>query len=101
MQEYTYSQIEPIYYEEADQHLRQMLAFFETEFGQHHSVTAECQFTYGLVSLKIGNDMQGHESIKTAHHIYANNLGEFDLKTKEVEDVLFKVETRFKLHQEQ
>jgi tetratricopeptide (TPR) repeat protein len=33
MQEYTYSQIEPIHYEEADQHLRNMLIFFEMEFG--------------------------------------------------------------------
>lgn len=45
--------------------------------------------------------MQGHESIKTAHAIYANNLGEFDEKTKEVEDVLFKVDTRFKLQHQQ
>jgi hypothetical protein len=78
-----------------------MLIFFEMEFGQHHSVTAECQCTYGLVSLKIGNEMQGHEAIKNAHAIYANNLGEFDEKTKGVEDVLFKVDQRFKMqHQE-
>jgi tetratricopeptide (TPR) repeat protein len=33
MQEYTFSPIEPIHYEEADQHLRNMLIFFEMEFG--------------------------------------------------------------------
>lgn len=78
-----------------------MLVFFEMEFGQHHSITAECQFTYGLVCFKIGNDMQGHESIKNAHAIYANNLGEFDEKTKAVEKELFKVEQRFKMQQQE
>lgn len=100
MQEYTYSQIDTMMYEEADQHLRNMLIFFEMEFGQHHTVTAECMFAYGLVSLKIGNDMVGHESIQKAHAIYANNLGEFDDKTKEVEETLIKVEQRFKNQQE-
>ena len=33
MQDYTYSKIETILYEEADQHLRNMLIFFEMEFG--------------------------------------------------------------------
>ena len=42
MHEYKTTCIEPIYYEEADQHLRNMLIFFEMEFGQHNSVTAEC-----------------------------------------------------------
>ena len=101
MHEYNSTCIEPIYYEEADQHLRQMATFFEIEFGGHNSITAECQFTYGLVCLKIGNEMQGHESIKTAHAIFANNLGEFDEKTKEVEDVLFKVDQRFKMQQQE
>jgi len=97
MHDYNTTCIEPIYYEEADQHLRNMQIFFEMEFGPHNFVTADCQFTYGLVSLKIGNDQQGVESIKTAHAIFANNLGEFDEKTKEVEDVLFKIDQRFKM----
>ena len=71
------------------------------EFGQHHTSTAECQFTYGLVSLKIGNDMVGLEALQKAHMIYSNNLGEFDEKTKEVEDTLLKVEQRFKDAQDQ
>jgi len=33
--------------------------------------------------------------------IYSNNLGEFDEKTKEVEDTLLKVEQRFKDAQDQ
>ena len=78
-----------------------MLIFFELEFGKHHTVTAECNFTYALVSLKIGNDMAAHELLQKALQIYANNLGEFDEKTREVEDTLNKVETRFKNQQEQ
>ena len=94
MQEYTYSCIEPIYYEEAEQHLRNMLIFFEMDLGQNHPATAECQFTYGLVGLKIGNVGQAHEAIKAAHDIYANNLGEFDEKTKEVGEILQNLEER-------
>jgi hypothetical protein len=40
--------------------------------------------------------MVGLEAMQKAHMIYSNNLGEFDDKTKEVEDVLIKVESRFK-----
>lgn len=98
MQEYTYSCIEPIYYEEAEQHLRNMLIFFEMDLGQNHPATAECQFTYGLVGLKIGNVGQAHEAIKAAHDIYANNLGEFDEKTKEVGEILQNLEERLQPH---
>lgn len=102
MEDYTFSKFEsPILYEEADQHLRNMLIFFEMEFGQHHTSAAECQFTYALVSLKIGNDMVGLEAMQKALMIYSNNLGEFDEKTKEVEDTLIKVESRFKDGQDQ
>ena len=57
------SVIDPIYYEEADQHIRNMLHFFEMEFGPHESVTADCLFSYALVSIKIGNDMVGLEAM--------------------------------------
>ncbi len=45
--------------------------------------------------------MVGLEAMQKAHMIYANNLGEFDDKTKEVEDTLIKVESRFKDAQDQ
>ena len=45
--------------------------------------------------------MAAHELLQKALQIYANNLGEFDEKTREVEDTLNKVETRFKNQQEQ
>ena len=45
--------------------------------------------------------MVGLEAMQKAHMIYSNNLGEFDEKTKEVEDTLIKVESRFKDAQDQ
>jgi len=94
------NEIDEIHYLEAEQHLREMLIFFEMEFGQHHTVTAECHFAYGLVSLKIGKDEQGYSSIQFAQTIFANNLGEFDDKTKEVKDVLDEVEQRFNMNKQ-
>lgn len=101
MQEYNYSCIESIHYEEAEQHLSKMLIFFEMDLGQNHPATAECQFTYGLVSLKTGNLGQAYDAIKTAHEIYANNLGEFDEKTKEVGNILQNLEERLQPQMEQ
>ena len=98
-QDWKYSCIDSIYYEEADQHLRNMLHFFEMEFGPHENVTAECLFAYALVSLKIGNDMGGLEAMQKSHMIFANNLGEYDQKTKEVEEYLIMVENTFKQDQ--
>ena len=73
-----------------------MLHFFEMEFGPSESVTAECLFTYALVSYKIGNDMVAMEALQKAHMIYSNNLGEYDPKTKEVEEILVQFENAFK-----
>ena len=44
--------------------------------------------------------MVGVEAMQKAHMIYSNNLGEFDEKTKEVEETLNQVESRFKDAQE-
>jgi tetratricopeptide (TPR) repeat protein len=80
-----------IYYEEAEQHLRHMLEYFEMEFGPNHLIFADCQFTYGLVCLQIGDqDLQhnGIESIKNAREIFANTLGDFDEQTEKVQQVL-------------
>ena len=95
-QDWKYTIIDPIYYEEADQHLRNMLHFFEMEYGPHDTVTAECLFAYALVSLKIGNDMVGLEAMQKAHLIYSNNLGEYEYKTKEFEEQLIALESAFK-----
>lgn len=73
-----------------------MLHFFEMEYGPHETVTAECLFAYSLVSLKIGNDMVGLEAMQKAHMIYSNNLGEYDQKTKEVEEYIIAFENAFK-----
>ena len=71
------------------------------EFGPHETVTAECLFAYALVSLKIGNDMVGLEAMQKAHMIYSNNLGEYDQKTKEVEEMLIPIENAFKQGQQE
>lgn len=94
--DWKYTMIDPIYYEEADQHLRNMLHFFELEFGAHETVTAECLFAYALVSLKIGNDVNAFDAMRKAHMIFSNNLGEYDQKTKEVEEHYLALENAFK-----
>ena len=81
-----------VYYLEGDQHLRAMLMFFEMQFGLHDTATAEAQYAWGLVSLKTGNGMGALDAMKQAHMVLTNNLGEYDRKTKEVEDVMMRVE---------
>ena len=56
MDDYNYSQFEDnILYEEAYEHLKNILTFFEIEFTPQDTATAECQLTFGLVILKTGN----------------------------------------------
>lgn len=94
--DWKYSQIEPIYYEEAEQHFRSMIHFLESEYGAHETVTAECLFAYALVSLKIGNDVNAFDAMRKAHMVLSNNLGEYDPKTKEVEEFYLALEGAFK-----
>ena len=96
MEDYQYSLIDDIYYEEAHEHLKNILAFFEIEFGPQDVSTAECQFTFALVMLKTGNVMASVEFMQKSQITYANNLGEFDRKTKEVENIIRKVENFIK-----
>ena len=42
MEDFQYSTIEDIYYEEAHEHLKNILVFFEIEFGPQDLMTAEC-----------------------------------------------------------
>ena len=42
MVDYQIQNIEPLYYDEAEKHLHQILYFFEMEFGPHDVLTAEC-----------------------------------------------------------
>mmetsp|Transcript_11726 Transcript_11726/g.8165 ORF Transcript_11726/g.8165 Transcript_11726/m.8165 type:complete len:135 (+) Transcript_11726:602-1006(+) len=92
----TYSIIDLIYYQEAYQQLRTILIFFEMEFGGHEILTGECMFTYALVTLKTGDFEGALETMQKTLVIYSNTLGEFDRKTKEVEETHRIVDTMFK-----
>jgi hypothetical protein len=85
IEDYTYTAIDRYYYEEAQEHLRVILNFFEIEYGAQDVQTAECEFTFSLVLFKNENREESLEHMAKAHMTFANNLGEFDRKTKEVE----------------
>jgi len=97
--------LKDIYYMEGEQHLRNMLIFFEMQFGLHDTVTAEAQYAYGLVAYKIsaqtGNGLGALEALQQAHRTLQQNLGEFDRKTKEVEVVIMRIEESMKGGQQQ
>lgn len=83
---------EELLYEEAKEHLKNILGFFEVKYGPQHSLTAECDVAFALVMLRTGNDKIAVEFLEKAHYILMNSLGEFDPKTKEVEELAKRVE---------
>jgi hypothetical protein len=89
-----------VIYMEGEQHLRNMLLFFEMQFGVQDTVTAEAQYAYGLVAYKIsaqtGNGLGALEALQQAHQTLSQNLGELDRKTKEVEVVIMRIEESLK-----
>lgn len=91
--DYNYSAIDRIYYEEAHEHLKNILVFFEIEFGPQEIVTADCQFTFGLVLFKNENKVACLDLMTKAHITYSNTLGEFDKKTKEIEGIIRKIQS--------
>lgn len=64
--------LQDVVYMEGEQHLREMLMFFEMQFGVHDTVTAEAQYAFGLIAYKIsaitGNGMQALEALRQAHN---------------------------------
>jgi hypothetical protein len=62
--------------------------FFENEFGQDDITTAEVFLAFGLVCLKTGDLNSCVEHIQKTLMVFQNQLGEFDFKTKEVENLL-------------
>ena len=64
MVDYQIQNIEPIYYDEAEKHLEKIRIFFDMEDGPHATLTAECLFTFALVSLKRGKT---NEAIDDMH----------------------------------
>lgn len=98
IEDYNYSAIDRIYYEEAHEHLKNILVTFEIEFGPQDVITAECQFAFGLVLFKNENKEASIDMMTKAHITYCNNLGEFDRKTKEVEQIIKKIQNMYGHH---
>lgn len=92
---------EELYYEEAKDHLKNILGFFEVEYGPQHSLTAECDVSFALVMYRTGNDVIAVEYLEKAYYILMNSLGEFDPKTKEVGDLAKRVEEMQRQNNEQ
>lgn len=93
--DYSYTAIDRYYYEEAQEHLRVILGFFEMHMGggaQQDVQTAECQFTFALVLFKNEAREEALDQMDKALVTFANTLGEFDRKTKEVEAVLKRIQ---------
>ncbi len=95
IEDYNYSAIDRIHYEEAHEHLKNILVTFEIEFGPQDLLTAECQFSFGLVLFKNENKEAAIDLMTKAHIIYCNSLGEFDRKTKEVEQIIKKIQNMY------
>jgi len=81
-----------IYFEEAKEHLKNILGFFEVEYGPEHPLTAEWDVAFALVMLRTGNEVIASEFLEKAYYILLNSLGEYDPKTKEVGELSKKVE---------
>ena len=92
MMNYQIQEIPQIYYDEADKHLDMILNWFRQEFGEYDNSTAECLFSHSLIQLKRGNADAALKGMQDAYNEYRNNLGDYDPKTKQVEDVIQKVE---------
>ncbi len=54
--------------------------------------TAECEFTFALVLFKNENRDESLEQLAKSHMTFANALGEFDRKTKDVESIIKRIE---------
>jgi tetratricopeptide (TPR) repeat protein len=87
-QDPTTSVIDQYYYLEAIQQVAVIKNYLENELGHENIATAESSLAYGLISLKIGQIDGCIEGLRMALGIYQNQLGEFDFKTKEVENLL-------------
>lgn len=81
-----------IYFLEAKEHLKNILAFFEIEYGPEHALTAEWDVSFALVMLRTDNPDVAADFLEKAYIILMNSLGEYDPKTKEVAELAKKVE---------
>lgn len=61
---------------------------FENELGSDDISTAEAYMSFGLVCLKTGDLNSCIEHLQKTLMVYQNQLGEFDFKTKELDNLL-------------
>jgi hypothetical protein len=80
--------IDEYYYHEAIQHVSEIKNFFENEFGPDNIITAESYLTFGLICLKTGDFNSCVENLQKSLMVFQNQLGEYDMKTKEVDNLL-------------
>jgi tetratricopeptide (TPR) repeat protein len=92
MSDEEYEKAREIYYEDAKEYLKQILLHFEIEEGPHDSLTAECNVAFALVMLETGNYMVALEGLEKAYCTFMSALGEFDPKTKEISDLIKRIE---------
>jgi len=55
-------------------------------------LTAECNVAFALVMLETGNYMVALEGLEKAYYTFLSALGEFDPKTKEIADLIKRIE---------
>jgi len=79
------------YYDEAKEYFKHILLFFEMELGPQDGLTAECNTSYALIMFRTGNLMVAIEFIDKAYYAFMARLGEFDPKTKEVGELMAKI----------
>ena len=82
-----------IYHQEAKEHLKAILVFFDALHGKHNEKTAQCNVAFALVMLQTGTVMVALEYLEQAYTILQNDPGEFDPKTVEVAELIKKIET--------
>lgn len=92
MSDEQYEKAREIYYEEAKEYLKIILLHCELEEGPQDVLTAECNVAFALVMLETGNYMVALEGLEKAYYIFLGALGEFDPKTREIADVIKRIE---------
>ena len=101
MAEYGQNQIPVILYDEAEKHLTMILNWFREELGGYDNNCAECLFTQSLVAFKRGKIAEALDGMRSALQDYQNNLGIYDHKTREVEQVIQKIEEMYAHHHQE
>ena len=93
--EYAQAEIPMILYDEAEKHLTIILNWYREEFGGYDNSCAECLFAQSLVAYKRGKIQAALDGMRNALQDYQNNLGIYDRKTMQVEQVIQKIEEQY------